>query len=79
MEQLWHLVVQYAPVVIAPVVTFFLGLALIKPRLSKAVTVIGDIADLLSCVKSALADEKLDKAEVEEIIKEAQELIAEFK
>lgn len=60
-------------------VTFILGLAMIKPRLAKAVAVIGDVADLLSCLKSALADGKVDTEEMKSIIKEAEELIAEFK
>jgi hypothetical protein len=65
--------------IIAAVVSFSLGFAVIKPKLSKALSVIGNLADLLSVLKGSLADGKLDKAEVESIIKEGEELIAEFK
>ena len=65
--------------IVAAAVSFFVGLAVIKPRVSKAVSVIGDLADLLSVLKSSLADGKLSKEEVESIIKEGEELIANFK
>ena len=65
--------------VIAAAVSFFVGLAVIKPKLSKAMAVIGDLAELLAEINRSMADGKLTKEETESIMKEAQELIAEFK
>lgn len=65
--------------VIAAAVSFVIGWGVIKPKLSKAVAVIGDLAELLAEIKKALADGKLDKSEMEEIIKDGEALIAEFK
>jgi hypothetical protein len=64
---------------IASLVTFVLGISVVRPKLIKALAIIGDLADLLSVMKSSLADGKLDKIEIESIIKESEELIAEFK
>jgi hypothetical protein len=65
--------------VVAAVVSFLLGLAFIKPKLGKAISIIGDLADLLSEMKKSLEDGKLTSEEANSIIKEANELIAEFK
>jgi hypothetical protein len=65
--------------VVAASMSFLLGLAVIKAQLGKAVAVIGDLADLLSEIKKSMADGKLDKPEIEAILAEGQELLAEFK
>jgi uncharacterized protein YgfB (UPF0149 family) len=65
--------------IIASVVTFIAGLAIVKVQLKKSLAVIGEVADLLSVIKGSLADDKLDAEEVKMIVTEAQELIAEFK
>jgi len=65
--------------VIASALTFIAGLAIVKSQLVKAVRIIGDLADLLSTLKTALEDGKLNKDEVESIVKEGEELIAGFK
>jgi hypothetical protein len=65
--------------VVAAAVTFLIGLAVVKPKLSKAMSVIGDLADLLSVLKASLSDGKLTSDEVKAIITEGEELIAEFK
>lgn len=65
--------------VVAAAVSFIIGLGVIKPKLSKAVAIIGDLADLLSEMKKSLEDGKLTTEEANSIIKEANELIAEFK
>ena len=65
--------------VVAASVSFLVGLAVIKPKLSKAVAVIGDLAELLAEINKSMADGKLTKEETESIMREAQELIAEFK
>ncbi len=65
--------------IVASAVTFILGIALVKAKLGKAISVIGDLADLLSEIKKSMQDGKLDKAELESILKEGNELIAEFK
>ena len=63
----------------ASAASFILGLSFIKAKLGKAVAVIGDLADLISELKKSLEDGKLTKEEAESILKEANELIAEFK
>jgi hypothetical protein len=65
--------------VVAASLSFLVGLAVIKPRLAKAVKVIGDISELLAEINRSLVDGKLSKEEVEAIMREGQELIAEFK
>ena len=65
--------------VVASAVTFLIGWGVVKIQMGKAIAVIGDLADLLSEIKKSLADGKLDKAEIEAILKEGNELIAEFK
>ncbi len=65
--------------VIASGVTFLLGWAVVKVQLNKALAVLGDLEDVLSAINKATADGKLDKAEIELILAEGQELLAEFK
>ena len=59
--------------------TFILGIGIIKAKLGKALTIIGDLADLLSEIKKGLADNKLTKEELERIVVEADELLADWK
>lgn len=63
----------------AAIVSFLLGLAIIKPKLGKAVAIIGELADLIAELKKSLEDGKLTKEEAQSIINEANQLIAEFK
>lgn len=65
--------------IIASVVTFLAGITIVKIQLGKALKVIGDVAELLGAISKSLDDGKLDKAEIEAIVKEGQELIADFK
>ena len=65
--------------VVTSAVTFLLGWGIVKVQMNKILGVMGELADLLSEIKKATADGKLDKAEVDAIIKEGQELIAEVK
>jgi uncharacterized protein YgfB (UPF0149 family) len=65
--------------IVASAVTFLLGWAMVKVQLNKAISIMGELADLLYEIKKSTADGKLDKTEVDTILKEAQELIAEFK
>ena len=65
--------------IVASAITFFIGFSIVKTKLNKALDIIGDLADVLFCIRKALADGNLSKVEIEEILKEGQELIAGFK
>lgn len=65
--------------VIAAAVSFIAALAFVKPKLDKAMAVIGELADLLSEIHKASADGKYNPEEIQAIAKEGEELLAEFK
>lgn len=60
-------------------ISFIAGLAVIAPKLMKAVSIIGKVSELLGEISKSLSDGKLDKSELEDIVKDAQSLISEFK
>ena len=65
--------------VVASALTFLAGLAIVKAKLGKALAVIGELADLLSEIKKASADEKYSPEEIKSIAKEGEDIIALFK
>lgn len=79
MEQIFGMIAPHIYTVIAAVVSFIVGLSVIKPKLSKAVAVIGEIAELLAEIKKASADGAYTAEEIQAIAKEGEDLIKEFK
>lgn len=65
--------------VIASVVTFVAGLAVIKPRLTKALELIGDLSVVLADIKKAGEDGKFSTEEIKQIASDGEHLISEFK
>jgi hypothetical protein len=65
--------------VVASALTFVAGWAVVKVKLSKAVAVIGELADLLAEIKKASEDGKYSAEEIKSIAKEGEEVIASFK
>ena len=65
--------------IVAAVISFVLGLGFIKTKLSKAMAVLTELADLISTLNKGLEDGKLTKDEIQEIVVEANELLMEFK
>lgn len=75
----WVLAHMNPSVLVAAGLSFLLGLEIIKAKLGKAVIVIGDLADLLSEIKASLADGKVDVNELNEIVKDGEQLLADWK
>ena len=64
---------------VAAGLSFLLGLSIVKAKLAKAVTLIGDVADLLSALKASLADGKIDATEINDIVAHGEQLLADWK
>ena len=65
--------------VIASVLTFIIGLTIVKAKLAKALNVIGELAELLAEIHRASEDGKYSPEEIKSIAKEGQDIIACFK
>ena len=63
----------------AAVISFVIGLGIIKPKLNKAMEILGDVAVLLADIKKGSEDGKYTAEEIKQIAADGEHLIAEFK
>jgi uncharacterized protein YoxC len=64
---------------IATIATVALGVTVIWGRVERIVKALKELADVLSAITDAMADQKIEPAELEKIRREAREALAAFR